>query len=338
MAYIGQIPTGLYTTTNAKDTFSGDDTTVSFTLSQAGTTNNVDVFVENVRQEPVVAYTVDGTTITFTSAPTTGTNNIYVVNRGPAELSASHPASQALEAYSGNFTTDVTVGGAFDATTATFDRASTDGTIIDLQKDGTTVGSIGVAGTGIRPYYAGNNVGISPYNNVIYPTNGSGAAVDNTNDFGASSYRFKDLYLGGGVYVGGTGAANHLDDYEEGTWTPTINVGSATNLYANYTKIGRQVFLSGNLADITDYTTLGDLIISGLPYSAASGTVAVGSVMVRYVNTGGYEQVNSYIGQGANSLAFYMSDTTSNASWNVLEYKDANQPWDMIFSIVYIAA
>jgi hypothetical protein len=27
-----------------------------------------------------------------------------------------------------------------------------------------------------------------------------------------------------GVYLGGTGAANKLDDYEEGTWTPTLGV------------------------------------------------------------------------------------------------------------------
>ena len=38
--------------------------------------------------------------------------------------------------------------------------------------------------------------------------------------------RFKDLYLSGGVYLGGTGAANKLDDYEEGTWTPTLGNGA----------------------------------------------------------------------------------------------------------------
>ena len=121
MSYIGQTPTGLYTTTNAKDTFSGNASATSFTLSQAGTTNNVDVFVENVRQEPTVAYTVDGTTLTFTAAPVAGTDNIYVVNRGPAELSASHPASQALEAYSGTFTTDLTVGNTLGVGTTTPD-------------------------------------------------------------------------------------------------------------------------------------------------------------------------------------------------------------------------
>jgi hypothetical protein len=46
---------------------------------------------------------------------------------------------------------------------------------------------------------------------VIYPSVG-----DATADLGLSNRRFKDLYLSGGVYLGGTVAANHLDDYEEG--------------------------------------------------------------------------------------------------------------------------
>jgi hypothetical protein len=64
--------------------FSGDSSTVAFTLSrQVVSPTDVDVFVENVRQEPVVAYTiVNGTTLTFTEAPQTATNNIYVIYRG----------------------------------------------------------------------------------------------------------------------------------------------------------------------------------------------------------------------------------------------------------------
>ena len=111
MAYIGQNAEGNFTTTNAKDTFNGDGSTTTFTLSQRGTENNVDVFVNNVRQEPGVAYNIEGngTSLVFTAAPSTGTNNIYVVNRGPAELSASHPATQNLEAVDGTFTGNLTV-------------------------------------------------------------------------------------------------------------------------------------------------------------------------------------------------------------------------------------
>ena len=63
----------------------------------------------------------------------------------------------------------------------------------------------------------------------------------------ASSQRWKDLYLSGGVYLGGTASDNKLDDYEEGTWTPTFDATttSPTVAYntqsAKYTKVGRLV-------------------------------------------------------------------------------------------------
>ena len=64
-------------------------------------------------------------------------------------------------------------------------------------------------------------------------------------DIGSSSKRFKDLYLSGGAYLGGTGAANKLDDYEEGTWTPTSGGSGKCNLFIQarcYTlKLGRKV-------------------------------------------------------------------------------------------------
>ena len=43
--------------------------------------NSIEVFVDNVRQEPTSAYTVNGTTLSFTGTPATGTNNIYVVHK-----------------------------------------------------------------------------------------------------------------------------------------------------------------------------------------------------------------------------------------------------------------
>ena len=60
-----------------------------------------------------------------------------------------------------------------------------------------------------------------------------------------------------GIYVGGTGSANHLDDYEEGVWNPAP-AGSTTSGSYNktgegyYIKIGRQVRcwlnITGNLS------------------------------------------------------------------------------------------
>ena len=85
MAYLGNKP-GLNFQDVTKDTFSGDASTVDFTLSVASATNDCEVFVENVQQEPTSAYSIAGKTLTFTSAPPSGTDNIYVLHRGKANL------------------------------------------------------------------------------------------------------------------------------------------------------------------------------------------------------------------------------------------------------------
>ena len=67
--------------TTTKQSFSGDNTT-AFTLNSLSSSNtDLEVFVDNIQQEPTTAYSVF-TTLTFTEAPPTGTNNVYVVNRG----------------------------------------------------------------------------------------------------------------------------------------------------------------------------------------------------------------------------------------------------------------
>jgi hypothetical protein len=97
-------------------------------------------------------------------------------------------------------------------------RKSSDGNIVEFLKDNTTVGSIGVLSGGL--VIDGNP---SASTNIAFGTTSAIYAVtDNVGDIGASSHRFKDLYLSGGVYLGGIVAANLLDDYEEGTWTPTL--------------------------------------------------------------------------------------------------------------------
>jgi hypothetical protein len=169
-------------------------------------------------------------------------------------------------------------------------RLSTDGDIIDFRKDGTTVGSIGTDGTnmwlgdintGLRFRDSGDQ--IQPYN----PS--SNATRDAAIDLGGSSTRFKDLYLSGGVYLGGTGAANKLDDYEEGTWTPVYQ--SVTNpsgvtydsgaTYGSYTKVGNLVTVVGRIR--TDGITSvgsGDLRIGGLPFTVSSSVYAPANLAI----------------------------------------------------------
>ena len=52
-----------------------------------------------------------------------------------------------------------------------------------------------------------------------------------------------------GIYVGGTGSSNNLDDYEEGSWTPAVLNASNNPGYSGrsgrYVKVGGMVFLAG---------------------------------------------------------------------------------------------
>lgn len=87
MAYLGNNnlpfdPTRTLSAPRDADRFSGNGSTVAFTLSRAvQKAVDIEVFVENVQQEPITAYDVNQTTLTFTGAPPSGTNNVYVVYR-----------------------------------------------------------------------------------------------------------------------------------------------------------------------------------------------------------------------------------------------------------------
>jgi hypothetical protein len=62
--------------------FSGNNSTTAFTLTRSvNFATDLEVFVENIQQEPITAYTVNGNSVVFTEAPPTGTNNVYVVYR-----------------------------------------------------------------------------------------------------------------------------------------------------------------------------------------------------------------------------------------------------------------
>lgn len=75
MAYIGNTPISIAFLT---DTFSGNGSTVAFTMAVApANTSSILVAISGVLQAPST-YSVAGTTLTFSSAPASGTNNISV--------------------------------------------------------------------------------------------------------------------------------------------------------------------------------------------------------------------------------------------------------------------
>ena len=79
----------------------------------------------------------------------------------------------------------------------------------------------------------------------------------------------------GGIRLGGDNAANECDDYEEGTWTPTITTASGTitvgaAFHAEYTKIGRMVYITARFTISAVSSPSGWLKIHTLPFTADS--------------------------------------------------------------------
>jgi hypothetical protein len=159
---------------------------------------------------------------------------------------------------------------------ARFSRLSSDGAIVGFEKDGSVVGSIGSAASGADFYVSGSGSTSGVYfnGNGVLPCLG-GSPSDGTEDLGQPDLRFRDLYLSGGVYLGGTGSANKLDDYESGTWTPSVSSGFTldSTQTAVYRKIGDVVHVFGSITvDVTNGT---EAVLAGLPFNCGAGNEPV---------------------------------------------------------------
>jgi len=111
MPYIGNTAANRFVASKAATQFSGDGSTTAFTLDHSvGADEDILVSVDGVIQEPSVAYAVSGTTLTFTAAPSSNSgNNIFVYYLFRTVATVDHPATSALTATSGTFSTDLTV-------------------------------------------------------------------------------------------------------------------------------------------------------------------------------------------------------------------------------------
>ena len=139
MGFIGNQPADTFHTT-VKQSFTPDSSTTAFTLNQSvAGENEIELFINNVRQEPGTgkAYTAAGTTLTMSEAPTTG-DDMYCIFQGkaqghhfvpPATIQGSHihttfdltGKTVTLPAGTLSHSTSKAVG---DASTTTFTIAS----------------------------------------------------------------------------------------------------------------------------------------------------------------------------------------------------------------------
>ena len=202
-------------------------------------------------------------------------------------------------------------------------RKTNDGALTLFYKDTNEVGRIGTSGNQSYIHGAGTDVGIYFGSSNLYPYRSTGLN-DATIDLGQSGKRFKDLYLSGGVYLGGTGSANKLDDFETGTFTPTVRGSSSAgtagslNSFGKYTKIGRQVNIQMKI-DYQSHTGSGTLEFANLPFTSGTNnpSEATGTVMLSDVDIDSARpHLTLYIGGGVTySLIFQSGD---NIGWSTV--------------------
>ena len=183
--------------------------------------------------------------------------------------------------------------------------------------------------------------------NYIRPWNPTANTEADTDiSLGGSNDRFNNLYLSGGAYIGGTGAANKLDDYEEGTWTPQLadattggNTASPAVATGSYTKIGRQVSVHAVLGNIntSGMTSTNVLRLRNLPFASNATDVigdSIGFARVDNINFTGY--ITLELANGNDHCAF-IDNIDSSGDVQLLVSAILSSASDIIISMTYNA-
>ena len=132
-----------------------------------------------------------------------------------------------------------------------------------------------------------------------------------------------------------TAAANALNDYEEGTWTPVLNdsgaaiTNSGGTTYNWYVKVGKVVHLSAHIVFSAADNSGNPIRITGLPFTNDGKTAVAGSMISRYAGSVG--TIAPYI--TGSTLYFYI--VSSQTSWRQIAYNDVGA-YSMHMSITYM--
>jgi hypothetical protein len=142
-----------------------------------------------------------------------------------------------------------------------------------------------------------------------------------------------------------------LADYEEGTWTPvyTTSAGAYASVthsiqLGRYRKVGSLVYITLSLrtsaADITGAT--GQMLISGLPFTAVSQSQGVASMSVSYATLfGNVRPMGAYVISGGTTMYLTYISNPVGSNWgelNATELSTGNPANILLLSGCYIAA
>ena len=147
------------------------------------------------------------------------------------------------------------------------------------------------------------------------------------------------------IYLGGTGSANELDDYETGSWTPLIDGSSSVSGQSYsaqvgvYTKIGNMVQVNCNVKLSAKGTIVGVLRVSGLPFlpdSSPNSIPAANSIEHANITDGHVFYAEQY---GGNAFLYLKeSDNSEDEAQTQLYTANINNDTEIRISLTYRTA
>jgi hypothetical protein len=310
MSYIGQgLPADVFSGFTT-DTFAGDGSATTFTLSKAPfSEDGLIVVINNVIQKPTTNFTVSGTTLTIVGTAVASGDVIYAIH-----TSGAVPSTLASK---------VDVNGLSDGIILDADADTTISADTDDQID-IKVGNADILNITNSSSDAVITQGVQD-KDILFKGNDGGSAVTaltlDMSDAGAATLN-NGLTLTDGNLVVASGhgidfSANSaatgmttelLDHYEEGTWSPQLKSSDGTNFTMNsgndvgyYMRIGNKVFFHAYVVSTSINSAGQQVQCAGLPFTAANGVSYYAGVSVPYAqglnitagqNLGGYVNVN----------------------------------------------
>ena len=174
----------------------------------------------------------------------------------------------------------------------------------------------GTGGTTTGLYYpATNQIALAANGaQALLANSAQGVQIANTLGVGATTPSTSGAGISFPATQSASSDANTLDDYEEGTWTPTVGgTATYTDRYGYYTKVGNLVTVVLKV-QINTIGTGGVYTITSLPFAARSVAVFQGSVgYFQSILTSVYS-LNCYIDPNSTNLSFVGQGSLSNSN------------------------
>jgi hypothetical protein len=253
----------------------------------------------------------------------------------------------------GRFSGSVTAGNIIarrDSTTS-----ATDAQFISENRTGSS-GQYAIYGSRLDN---GSGAGFVPVAFGAIQTSGAGRtgdfiiAVSNTDNVNLSTHErmriTSDGYArlsassGGIQFNGDTAAANALDDYEEGTFTPSMTFGGGSSgisyfdRIGNYTKIGSQVTCTIYLALTGVGSSTGTAKITGLPFTASNANRGIAAASTIRFNSIVFVGQLGVQGQTNGTVIDFFQTTEAGVS-SALTNLNFNSSSEMVITITYFTA